>query len=467
MRGRLAIVTFLAGVYACGSSKDTNFGDPAGGGARGGDTASGGMNGGAMTGAGTAGDSAGTSGSGAGGSSGGTTAGGATGSDAGAGATLSAGAGGDQGMAGAAGAGGSPEPEGCPGTLKGCVIDWAGTHGTLEDPSVDGIGQDAVFGDADGDPNSVLRGITGDGTYLYVTGNNCVRRIEIATAEVVTIAGQCGTAAYVNDVGTDARFGQLDGLATDGITLWVADSGYSVIRTIDLASFDVNYLTGDPGMAGNNNGGPSTAEFYLPRGMVYQDGYLYVVEQGNHSIRSIRRVDPSNGNVTLLAGDNGIGETDGNGDQARFNQPRKITGDGMDLYVSDTLNHLLRLVVPAADRFTTDVSTLAGNRSGAPNTPGWEDATGQLARFYEPRGITFDGTDLLVADTLNCVIRHVTLPDGIVTTIAGAVEEPCATHAVGVGTEARFNRPFDLHYDAGTGDLFILENSVIRRMYYK
>ncbi len=465
MRGRLAIVTFLAGVYACSSSKDTNFSDPVGG-SRGGDTAGGGMNGGGMNGAGTGGESitAGTSGSGAGGSTGGTATG-ATGGEAGSGATPSAGAGGDESTSGAAGAGGSPEPEEtCPGTLKGCVIDWAGTHGTLDDASVDGIGQDAVFGDADGDPNLVLRGITGDGTYLYVTGNNCVRRIEIATAEVETIAGQCGTEAYVNDVGTDARFGQLDGIATDGITLWVADSGNSVIRSIDLASFDVNYLTGDPAMSGNNNGGPSVAEFYAPRGMVYQDGYLYLVEQGNNSLR---RIDPSTGNVTLLAGDNGLGESDGNGDMARFWQPRKITGDGTDLFVADTLNHLLRQVVPGASAMSTDVSTLAGNRSGSPNTPGWEDGTGQLARFYEPRGITFDGTDLVVADTLNCVIRHVTLPDAVVTTIAGAVEDPCATHAVGVGTEARFNRPFDLHYDPGTGDLFILENSVIRRMYYK
>jgi hypothetical protein len=63
-----------------------------------------------------------------------------------------------------------------------------------------------VFGGNDG-----LRGITGDGTYIYVAGNNCIRRIEIASATVQTIAGQCGTVAYVDARGAAARFGFVDG----------------------------------------------------------------------------------------------------------------------------------------------------------------------------------------------------------------------------------------------------------------
>jgi hypothetical protein len=96
------------------------------------------------------------------------------------------------------------------------------------------------------------------------------------------------------------------------------------------------------------------------------------------------------------------------------------------------------------------------------------DTTGTLAQLNRPRGISSDGTDLYLylADSDNCVIRKITVPGAVVTTIAGTqLAGGCANHAVGVGTAAEFNKPMDLHFDPGSGDLFIAEGSVIRRMY--
>jgi hypothetical protein len=458
MRPSFALSAVLACAYACGSSNDVDFNRPpapGGLGASAGQGAAAGMNTGASGGTDGSGASAGTAGSGA--QSGGT---------GGSGATPSAGAAGDEGSAGAAGAGGAT-PETCPGTLSGCVNDWAGSFGTAADVSVDGVGDEAVFGDAGGDSNLVLRAITGDGTYLYVAGNACVRRIAIATAAVDTLAGECGNEGYDNEIGADARFGFIDGIATDGSSVWVSDGDNHVIRRIDLATRAVTYLTGDVGNPGNNDGASSFAEFDAPRGMTYAGGYLYVVEQGNDALR---RVDPTSGAVTTVAGDNNEGDLDSTGNNAQFLEPRKVTSDGTDLYVADTDNHLIRRVViggiPAS---SNTVSTLAGSRTGDPNTPGYSDATGELALFNSPRGITFDGQDLILADRDNCVLRKISLPGAVVTTIAGVAAPldgtPCAHHVVGVGTAAEFNQPMDVHYDAGTGDLFILENSVVRRMY--
>ena len=469
MRAALTMMTLLATAYACGGSGHDDFSDPIGAGARGGSSGGVGNAGGtssAGTGAETSGGTSGTS-SGGGGPNGGTTSGGSSGTagkptDGGAGPVGDAGAGGD-GDPGTAGAGGSAPTDDCPGETTGCVIDWAGTFGTVASASMDGVGQAAVFGD--GDANTTLRAITGDGTYLYVSGSNCVRRIEIATATVQTIAGVCGSPGYVNDVGSDARFNFVDGLATDGDRLWVADSGNNRIRAVDLINFDVNVLSGG-GSAGDNDGWSGASQYDGLRGMVLLGGNLYVVEEGN---ASVRRISTSNGTSSTIAGNNNnTGDVNGAGNIAEFEGPRKIATDGTDLFVGDTENHLVRRVVLGGGTASSNtVSTFAGYDVDDPNLPGHKDGPAAEALFNGPRGVTFDGTDLIVADSDNCVIRKIRVADGEVITMAGSVVAPCANHVVGIGMAAEFNKPTDIHYDPGSGDLFILENSVIRRMYYK
>lgn len=89
------------------------------------------------------------------------------------------------------------------------------------------------------------KGITTDGTYLYVTDYNdsslpnpqywnVIRRIEISTKTVATIAGGISSAlpSSFDAVGTNARFDSPLGITTDGISLYVADSRNSTIRRI-------------------------------------------------------------------------------------------------------------------------------------------------------------------------------------------------------------------------------------------
>jgi len=75
-----------------------------------------------------------------------------------------------------------------------------------------------------------------------------------------------------------------------------------------------------------------------------------------------------------------------------------MTTDGTNLYVGDTNNHLIRQIVIS----TGVVTTLAGTGS-----PGSSNGTGTAASFYEPQGITTDGTNLYVADTSNNLIRKI------------------------------------------------------------
>jgi len=150
-----------------------------------------------------------------------------------------------------------------------------------------------------------------------------------------------------------------------------------------------------------------------------------VADTNNHLIRQIVI---STGVVTTVAGTGSSGSANGTGTSASFDQPKGITTDGTNLYVSDTENHLIRQIVIS----TGVVTTVAGTGSS-----GSANGTGTSASFGEPRGITTDGTNLYVA-TNNNLIRQIVISTGVVTTVAGTGS---AGTADGTGTSASFTRP--------------------------
>ena len=154
--------------------------------------------------------------------------------------------------------------------------------------------------------------------------------------------------------------------------------------------------------------------------------------------------------VTTLAGSSS-GSTDATGTSASFDNPMGITTDGTNLYVADYGNHRIRKIV--IDNGT--VTTIAGSSQG------YTDATGTSARFYRPRGITTDGTNLYVADMFNHRIRKIVIDNGTVTTIAGQSDNGSAD---GIGTAASFWNPYQITTD-GT-NLYVVDgwNNTIRKI---
>ncbi len=149
-------------------------------------------------------------------------------------------------------------------TLAGSPLGAAG--------SADGIGTAATFNH----PN----GITIRGNYLYVTdsGNFTIRRINIAVpvlaadpefGKVELVAGKAGSAGSVDAVQGDARFNVLNGITTDGKSLYVSDSNNS-IRRIVIDNWTVTTLAGAPGTTGSTDSTPgnsSNARFNQPAGL--------------------------------------------------------------------------------------------------------------------------------------------------------------------------------------------------------
>ena len=231
---------------------------------------------------------------------------------------------------------------------------------------------------------------------------------------------------------------------------------------------------------GSQDGVGREATFYGPKGIVYFDGFLFVVDTHNYKIRKIS----ADGTVTTFAG-NGTREIrDGTGTEAGFKLITCITADPTgNLYVADYGGHTIRKITPAgvvttldidltsfpenfdeidylaADRsgnlyFTSNgshcifkltgstVSILAGNN----DVNGYRDGTGNQATFNDPSGVVV-GRDrnIYVADFNNNRIRRVT-PEGVVTTVAGDGNQ---RNTDGIGRQASFNGPMHLAFYGG------------------
>ncbi|MDL1949203.1 hypothetical protein FBQ97_05235, partial [Acidobacteria bacterium ACD] len=166
------------------------------------------------------------------------------------------------------------------------VTTLAGAPGTAG--SADGTGTAARFNDP--------RGLAFDesGT-LYVTDsvNDTLRAVVPSTAQVSTVAGTAGQSGSVDGAGTTARFWRPWAVASDGQgALFVSDSSNHTLRRIELATGLVTTIAGIPRGQGDVDGVAELARFSSPVALaVAPDGRLLATEIGGHRVRSARPID--------------------------------------------------------------------------------------------------------------------------------------------------------------------------------
>lgn len=272
----------------------------------------------------------------------------------------------------------------------------------------DGTGSNASFDSPSG--------IVADGSgnlYVADTLNHTIRKIT-PDAVVTTVAGQPGVAGAADDDPAADKpagaglFNGPQGLALDGTDLYVADTNNHTIRRVDLTTGKVSTVAGLGGRPGRADGTAGLARFNAPSGIAIDgSGNLYVADTDNNTIRVIA----PNGDVATLAGLAGAsGAADGPGAKARFTHPSALTIQGSAAYVLDTDNGTVRKVT-----FAGQVTTVAG-LAGADGTKG-TDGSGGTALFAAPSGITAtDAGAFYIADTNNQTIRLAVFPDAPVIT---------------------------------------------------
>jgi hypothetical protein len=296
----------------------------------------------------------------------------------------------------------------------------------------DGVGTAARF--------QIIRAITTDGINLYVNDEDTVRKIVIQTGEVSTIAGKNGVKGSVDGIGEAASFNNLfpdyrNDITTDGRNLYIADAGNHVIRKIDLATHRVSTLAGSTGMSGNNDGTGISAKFNSPQGITTDGKHLYISDTANHTIRKIA-LDTNE--VTTLVGSVGNpGSTTFNAyfadTNARFSWPMGLTTDGEYLYVTNVGSHTISKV-KIASKWAKRIAGIADGWAGV------ADGASASARFYNPRGIVLVGSNLYIADSGNDSIRKIDEAQSMVSTFAGRWPDAKYNHN-GIGAAANFNSP--------------------------
>jgi DNA-binding beta-propeller fold protein YncE len=198
------------------------------------------------------------------------------------------------------------------------------------------------------------------------------------------------------------------------------------------------------------------ASFTVPCGVAVDNtGVLYVADTYSNTIRKVT----SAGVVTTIAGTPGqpaIVPTDGTGSNASFSQPIGIAIDATNtLYVTDSWGNLVRkITTPGAV-----VTTLAGLPAPGTQGEGSSDGTGTAARFYMPTGVATDSAgNVYVADNGNDTIRKVVIGTKVVTTFAGMAPQAAYNQGIdGTGDKATFYAPGAVSVDQ-TGTAFVADS---------
>jgi DNA-binding beta-propeller fold protein YncE len=229
--------------------------------------------------------------------------------------------------------------------------------------------------------------------------NHVVRKIDAKKGVITTLAGD-GTKGFRGDGGpaAQAQFSTLIQIALDpaGKQLYCADIGNRRVRRIDLASGIVTTVAGT-GQKGVPQDGAAAVNAPLsdPRGALPDaSGGFYILERDGHALRYVDAV----GKIKTVVGTGAKGLSGDGGPAlaATLNGPKHLCldRDGTVL-IADAENHVIRRYDPKSGVITR----VAGNGKAGANGVGGDPLQCELRR---PHGVTVhrDGT-LYITDSYN------------------------------------------------------------------
>jgi sugar lactone lactonase YvrE len=211
------------------------------------------------------------------------------------------------------------------------------------------------------------------------------------------------------------------------------------VRRIDPAGI-ITTVAGSGRGEFSGDGGPATKAGITPVAVALDPaGNLYITDSENHRVRKVS----AGGIITTVAG--GGRPADGVGDggpatSARLTQPSGIALDGRgNLYFAEYSGHRVRMVTPAGT-----ITTVAG--TGKAGYAG-DGGSAVAAQLNHPLGVAVDGAGhLYISDSLNHRVRMVG-PDGVIRTVVGGGSPADSLGDAGLATQARLDTPSELALD--------------------
>lgn len=239
----------------------------------------------------------------------------------------------------------------------------------------------------------------GDDLIVCDTDNHALRRIDFASRNVATIAGNGEQSRYNTRGGAGLKtpLNSPWDIFIAGNTGYLAMAGPHQIWTIDLKTNRVEPYAGS-GHEARRDGDRHEAAFAQPSGITGEivGGNLTRLFVADSEISSVRQIDARSEKVGTLAGGDlfQYGDNDGTGDNVRLQHPLGVAYHDGKIYLADTYNHKIKVIDPNLRMG----KTLFGKRE-----PGLAD--GAEPQFYEPSGLTFLHGKIYIADTNNHAIR--------------------------------------------------------------
>ncbi|HEY9809958.1 MAG TPA: thioredoxin-like domain-containing protein [Halomicronema sp.] len=189
--------------------------------------------------------------------------------------------------------------------------------------------------------------------YIAMAGSHQIWQIELETGKIGTYSGT-GAEYGVDGQLNQAAFAQPSGITSDGNELFIADSEISSIRGVGLGSNTLVRTicgSGELFSFGDKDGHANEVLLQHCLGVDYAQNYLWIADTYNHKIK---KIDHRTGLCNTILGDGIAGYKNGVGRETRFFEPSGLSAIGSHLYVADTNNHAIRHI----DLNTLTVTTL-------------------------------------------------------------------------------------------------------------
>lgn len=226
--------------------------------------------------------------------------------------------------------------------------------------------------------------------YVADAGNRRIRKINLTTNIITTVAGDGTTAITGNGIGAAV------GVAVDGLgNIYVAGGGTHVIRKITPSNVYSTYVgTGTAGFSGDA-GLANAATLNLPSDLFIAAGKLYIADMRN---RRIRMVNLTTDTILTVAGD-GTTNITGNG----IGAAASVVADGSGSIFVATGGAGNAVRKKSGNTYTT---ISGGNAIGA---FGGDNSSGTSGLLNLPVDLAFHDSTLYIADEKNRRIRGITL----------------------------------------------------------
>jgi trimeric autotransporter adhesin len=285
---------------------------------------------------------------------------------------------------------------------------------------------------------------------IYFLDGLRIRSVNLTSGIIRTIAGN-GKNSYEGDDGaaTDASFQNPTNLSTDQQgNVYVTDDNR--IRKINTTTGFITRVAGNGNYGFSEDNGIATESQILPFAILTETNGNLIFNDGG---TRIRRIDSKTGKITTLVGDGtlGYGGDNGIGTAARINCFEAFDNIAVDkngtLYIADRSNSRIRRVATSGI-----ITTIAGN--GQSGFTG-DNGAAINARISSPNGIATDRVgNIYFSDTQNHRIRRINT-EGIINTVAGNGTSGYSGDN-GLATSARLFFPASITVDEQS-NLYILE----------